>query len=58
MERVPEYRKLDVVFIPAYGPNTSPDNWYKNPVGRSVILSEIRKEATLKNKDYRKGSFR
>ena len=37
------YADQDVVFIPAYGEHTRPDNWYDDPVGRSIGLSEIAK---------------
>ncbi|MCR4611128.1 MAG: glycosyltransferase [Lachnospiraceae bacterium] len=37
------YRDKDVVFVPAYGPSTSPDNWFTNPTGRGLCLGEIEK---------------
>ena len=37
------YRDKDIVFIPAYGEHTRPDNWYEDPAGRSIGLSEIAK---------------
>ena len=58
MEGIEEYANLDVVFIPAYGPNTAPDNWFRNPTGRQVVFSEIRKQAEFKKIDYRKGYVR
>ena len=59
LESVNGFPNADVVFIPAYGPNTAPDNWYKNPTGRAIVLSEIRKLAILKKfRDYKKGPFR
>lgn len=59
LESVNGFPNAEVVFIPAYGPNTAPDNWYKNPIGRSIVLSEIRKLATLKKfRDYKLGPFR
>ena len=38
------YGDKDIVFIPAYGEHTRPDNWYKDPAGRSIGLSEIAKD--------------
>ena len=59
LESVNGFPNAEVVFIPAYGPNTTPDNWFANPTGRAVVLSEIRKLATLKKfKDYKLGPFR
>ncbi|MBR0395929.1 MAG: hypothetical protein IJI63_05440 [Clostridiales bacterium] len=59
LESVNGFPNAEVVFIPAYGPNTAPDNWFANPTGRAVVLSEIRKLATLiKFKDYKLGPFR
>ena len=59
LESVNGFPNAEVVFIPAYGPNTAPDNWFANPIGRAVVLSEIRKLATLKKfKDYKLGPFR
>lgn len=29
--------------IGAYGPNTSPDNWHQNPVGRVIVYDELKK---------------
>lgn len=59
LESVNGFPNSEVVFIPAYGPNTAPDNWFANPTGRAVVLSEIRKLATLKKfKDYKLGPFR
>ena len=48
--------KAETVYIPAYDPNTTPDNRFLNPVGRSVVFSEIYKLACMKkNLDYKKG---
>ncbi len=56
MENVKGFSNAKTIFIPAYGPNTTPDNWFLNPVGRSVVFSEIYKLAHMKkNQDYRKG---
>ena len=40
---IPWYDGKDVVFIPAYGEHTRPDNWYSDPQGRNIGLSEIAK---------------
>lgn len=40
---IPWYKDKDIVFIPAYGEHTRPDNWYSDPLGRSLGLSEIAK---------------
>ena len=44
---MPEYAAHDVSFFPAYGPNTKPENWFETPVGRDIILKELRKTARL-----------
>ena len=43
LESLPEWSGLDVRFIPAYGPNTGPHNWYRNPAGCPIVLAELRK---------------
>ena len=40
---IPWYDGKDIVFIPAYGEHTRPDNWYSDPQGRNIGLSEIAK---------------
>ena len=40
---IPWYNGRDVAFIPAYGEHTRPDNWYSDPQGRNIGLSEIAK---------------
>ena len=55
-ETVKGFTNAEIEFIPAYGPNTAPDNWFSNPVGRSVVFSEIYKLASLKkHQDYKNG---
>ena len=33
----------EVVYFPAYGPTTHIDTWFNDPVGRGVVLQELRK---------------
>lgn len=40
---IPWYEDKDVVFVPAYGPSTRPDNWFRNHTGRNICLGEIAK---------------
>ena len=40
---IPWYEGRDLTFIPAYGEHTRPDNWYSDPQGRNIGLSEIAK---------------
>ncbi len=40
---IPWYANKQIVFIPAYGPNTGPDNWFMNQTGRDICLGEIAK---------------
>ncbi|MBP5261893.1 MAG: glycosyltransferase [Clostridiales bacterium] len=47
VRRSPLLSSLDIRYFPAYGPNTAPDNWYRNPSGLSVVLSELRKTIKL-----------
>ena len=42
-EDIPWYTDKELVFIPAYGEHTRPDNWYSDPQGRNIGLSEIAK---------------
>ncbi len=37
----------EVVWFPAYGPNTLPESWFENPTGRYLGLSELRKIVLL-----------
>lgn len=47
LSRIPWYEDKNIVFIPAYGEHTAPDNWYSDPAGKSICLSEIAKAASL-----------
>ena len=38
----------EVVWFPAYGAQTRPESWFEDPLGREVILSELRKTALLR----------
>lgn len=40
---IPWYDDKDIVFIPAYGAHTRPDNWYIDSKGKSICLGEIAK---------------
>ena len=42
-ESIEAYRRFSLHFFPAYGSHTKPDNWFTNPVGRKVILAELKK---------------
>ena len=37
------YDDKNIVFIPAYGAHTKPDNWYLDSTGKSICLGEIAK---------------
>ena len=43
MSKISAYERMNVELIPAYGPNTRPDNWYRLEAGRKIILNEIAK---------------
>ena len=45
----PSVCNLNLYYYPAYGPNTAPDNWYKNTTGFSIILNELRKTEIMRN---------
>jgi Glycosyltransferases involved in cell wall biogenesis len=49
LENMPKSDDLEYLFFPAYGPNTKPDNWFDNQIGREVVLSEIRKRIERKS---------
>ena len=40
---IPWYEDKNIVFIPAYGAHTRPDNWYADSKGKSICLGEIAK---------------
>ena len=42
-----EYDDYTISFFPAYGPNTKPESWFETPVGRDIILTELRKAIQL-----------
>ena len=42
-ESIEAYRRFSLHYFPAYGSHTKPDNWFTNPVGRKVILAELKK---------------
>ncbi|WP_316630761.1 YdcF family protein [uncultured Ruminococcus sp.] len=42
-QSIDAYRRFSLHYFPAYGSHTRPDNWFKDPVGRKVILSELKK---------------
>ena len=42
-ESIQAYRQFSLHYFPAYGSHTGPDNWFTAPVGRKVILSELKK---------------
>ncbi len=37
----------EVYWLPAYGPTTHAENWFENPLGRQLVLQEIRKTVKL-----------
>lgn len=45
-----------ITFFAAYGPNTGRDDWYANPVGRAIVLEELRKVAKLENRGLPKNA--
>lgn len=40
VEDILKNRNLDWTVVSAYGPNTLPENWYKNEVGIEAIIRE------------------
>lgn len=44
-ENIEPYRRFPHTYFPAYGSHTRPDNWFSNPLGKTVILAELRKRA-------------
>ena len=44
-DKIPWFSDKNIVFIPAYGEHTRPDNWYFDPYGLKFGLSEIAKIA-------------
>ena len=42
-ESIEAYRRFSLHYFPAYGSHTKPDNWFTSPVGRKVILAELKK---------------
>ena len=50
VEGIEGFKGEQVVFFAAYGPNTGHDDWYANPVGRAIVLEELRKVTKLENR--------
>ena len=42
---IPELAEKKLLYYPAYGPNTAPDHWFENAVGRQIVLRELEKTA-------------
>jgi hypothetical protein len=40
---ISELAKKQLLYYPAYGPNTAPDNWFDNSKGRQIVFCEIEK---------------
>ena len=53
LKNIPWYDGRDVAFIPAYGRHTRPDNWYCDPHGRVIGLSEIAKCCCVSTEEER-----
>ncbi|MBR1443136.1 MAG: glycosyltransferase [Firmicutes bacterium] len=45
---IPLLCKKKTVFLPAYGADTSPENWFESKKGRKIILEELRKARLYK----------
>jgi hypothetical protein len=43
LSRISWFNGKDITLIRAYGERTGPDNWFNNPYGRKICLSEISK---------------
>ena len=43
MRGIPELAEKKILYYPAYGPNTSPDNWFDNSTGRQIVFDELEK---------------
>lgn len=42
-ESIEAYRRFSLHYFPAYGSHTKPDNWFADPIGKKVILAEMKK---------------
>ena len=45
---IPLLCEKKTVFLPAYGADTSPENWFESKNGRKIILEELRKARLYK----------
>ena len=45
--RVTYFSGRKITWIPAYGPNTAKDNWYKTPQSIAIVMDEMRKTVVL-----------
>ena len=43
VQSIEAYRHFPLYYFPAYGSHTRPDNWFSDPVGRKVVLAELKK---------------
>ena len=56
VEGIEGFNDEQMAFFAAYGPNTGRNDWYANPVGRAIVLEELRKVAKLENRDLPKNA--
>ena len=42
-QSIEAYRRFSLHYFSAYGSHTRPDNWFADPVGRKVVLAELKK---------------
>ena len=49
VEELNAFQGLELHYFPAYGKNVRPDNWYRNTVGRELVLHELRKMVRQRN---------
>lgn len=51
-----EIASENIKFFAAYGPHTGKDNWYKNSIGKKIILDELKK--TIQFKEMNSSEYR
>ena len=46
--RIPSLAGENLRWLAAYGPHTHPERWFDDPLGRGIVLEELRKTVALK----------
>ena len=48
-ESIGGFQGEDIIYFAAYGPNTGREDWFAQPLGRGIVLEELRKTVKLEH---------